>query len=219
MILRSHGYSAGGIPTQFQAEYDGCKQQARKELDTMLSQSWRIFTDEDEIKRVVETKLTTFIATLNTLVFVHEIDDKVTQKINNFLSTHGYTQSSVPKDSLQIFYAKKYSIIQQLHERMTRDNRCYVRSSEVDQLVTTAYAEFIASLNSPSPIVDWLCDVATNWNKPSAPQTPPTVGATYFTASQIESAVMTNACQTLRAQGIDPNNVPARAVSDYSEHI
>ena len=111
MVLLSSGYSVAGIPPQLQAEYNECKVQARQEIELSLKQNWRIFTDEDEIRRVVTSNLNRFIATLSSLVFAHEVDTKVTQKITNFLVLHGLYESSITKEQLQNFYTKKYAVI------------------------------------------------------------------------------------------------------------
>lgn len=227
IILRNHGYSAGGLPLQFVAEYGDCKALAKHEIESILSNNWRIFTDESEIKKVLELKLAKLITTLNSLIFVHEIDERVTRKINEFLSQHGYSERSIPKDHLTTFYAKKYSIIEQLRERMQRDARCYIRSSEVDQLVSSAYAEFISGIYMQSPLSNWFHDIANYWNTPSTPQTPlapeqpilPQTTSTYVHVSYLENAVITAAQKNLTQHNIDPNNIPARAVSSYSEHI
>lgn len=234
MVLLSSGYSVAGIPPQLQAEYNECKAQARQELELSLKQNWRIFTDEDEIRRVVTSKLNRFIATLSSLVFAHEVDTKVAQKITNFLALHGLYESSIPKDQLQNFYTKKYAVIDQLQQRMRNDGRGYLRSCEIESAIEREFAGFVYSVCHPEPsappLVDWICNLANNWNKPvtpSAPSAPPIapvspalpVNASYVAASQIESAVLAVAREVLRSEGIAPENVAARAVSDYSEHI
>lgn len=227
--LAGQGFPASQIPPRLMTEYyqkidtivDSLNQQA------YLAQSNSL--DEKEISSAVFYQFSKFYDNLRTIVLSQHMDTAVTNAIHEEFRKQNISVSSIPSSMTQEFQSRRQTILRRLRNIMNVDDRDYVRTNEIERLVKEEMTALIRRAeqyikNSVKPNTSFnLWDFLFGDNG-TTPQQETSSTITSEESSKIkrfhlESKVLDIAEKQLRHNGIDADNVPARAVAEYGQSI
>jgi len=235
------------IPARLKPDYEYKLEGAQTVLYNRITSRGRTYANQSEIDRIVREKMKPFVDTMRSIIHSLDLPSKMNGFIRRFLWNQGVNPNRIPTNFQYDYESRKNRVTSKLNSMMLQDNRDYVRINEVEKAIRDEYSFFVSQLldqldtqhrphsNQLSGLLDYLFDSATNnintydtydtYNEPMdfnhQPSAPPysSLDENKITLHHIEGHAQEIAQNILRNNNIDPNNIPARVVSHYSDAI
>ncbi len=228
--LSTQGFNPYSIPDKLRPDYE---QKIQDVMDALLNKLsyYPNKIDYAEVQVSVSQKMYPFAENLRTVVCDYAFESAVTQAISNYLLTKGLSQNQIKDRDIAEFVNRSGEVTNSLRRIMRNDGRNYVRSNEIDKAINDQMAAFVARIKAtvtyPTPQqpvnsqasstgwFDWLLgsDAGTSQQHISTPSN------NKIMLYELETNVTNAVNNTLKTHNVDPNKIPARVVSDYSEKV
>lgn len=223
-FINRHGIYKYSIPAKLLPEYLDYVAKVTANAQQNISYHGQSYIDSEELTAQVHQEMQNFVRTMNSIVKSYDLDAKITEAIHQELGAHGLTPDSIPSYMVNEYHKKGASITSKLRNNMFNDRRDYARKTEIEKLVHDELRPLIQRIkdvhgnpNSQTPTPNWHW-----WDSlfgSSSTNTPKTTNSLQIQQSQLKQRVLEIAYAILRTKNIDPDKIPARVVSDYSDAI
>jgi len=227
------GFTPSSIPQRLQPEYESTIIDAITALRRIADTGGRSYVDDTEIEQIVPQKVDKFVHTMRSLVLGYNLDAKVTEIIHTTLQTNNLSPDTIPSNMITEYHRIGKEITQKLSRTMSNDSRDYVRINEIESTVRNDLSSFINRViaarnntstqnNSSWSFWDWFSGSNSNNNNQNQANNN---ASNYVTNSsnikrhELDKKTFDAVYKVLRTHGIDPDKVPARVVSDYSDKV
>lgn len=237
-FLANEGFGPFYIPARLQPDYEQKLQAAKHELLTLLVRQGRNYLDTNEVQATMSRIMRPFADNLRSIVKEYQLETAVTRAIESYLATKGLTQDRIPDRDVAEFINRSATVMTKLQAIMRNDRRTYVRVFEIEKEIDNALKLFVSRIansqsynhnsyaNNNQNVVsgfDWFDQFfnATPQPKPTVVTTTPGTTATAgkIMSYELEQSVTNAAYSILRSHNVDPNKIPARVVSEYSDKV
>jgi len=225
--MTSLGFAPSNIPQKLMSEYEARISDAVAALNRIADYDGRSYVDDGEIERMVPREIESFAQTMRSLVFSYHLDQKVTTAIHDLLKKNNLSSDRIPSSMVSEYNRKGQEIMQKLRRTMRNDNRDYIRANEIESAVHNEMSAFIdrvkGSINQASnqgsswSWWDWF--TGNNSSNNNAANTSSYNNGPTIKNYELDNKVLETVYKVLREYGIDPDKVPARVVSDYSDKV
>lgn len=223
-FINRHGIYKYSIPAKLLPEYLDYIVKVANNTQQSINYRGQSFIDSEELTAQVHQEMQNFINTMNSIVRSYDLETKVTDAIHQELIAHGLTPDNIPSYMVNEYHQKGANIASKLRNNMFNDRRDYARKTEIEKLVREELRTFIQrvrntqgspSSQAPAPTWHWWDSL---FGSPTT-STPRTHTSLQIQQSQLKQRVVDIAYAILRTKNINPDNLPARVVSDYSDAI
>ncbi|MBY0353863.1 hypothetical protein K2W90_05880 [Candidatus Babeliales bacterium] len=228
--LQVQGFPVNTIPTRIAPEYYSKIDDTVQFLNNRMSAQGRSYVDLEEIQEAVRSNLREFVGTLRTLVRSADLARRADEIIKRVTREAGINPDTMAATHVAEYHRRGEAIVNRMRSIMAQDGRDYVREKEIEDEARREMKVFFTRINgrpntsweststsnSGNGIFDWLSFLFGGNDQPTPP---PPAPANVVNNLQLDNKVLEIAGNILRNNDIDPNNIPARAVSDYSDAI
>ncbi|MBX9830526.1 E3 ubiquitin protein ligase [Candidatus Babeliales bacterium] len=235
-FLQAQGFPVNTIPTRIAPEYYTKIDDTVQFLNNRMSAQGRSYVDLEEVQEAVRTNLRELVGTLRTLVKSADLARRADEVIKRVTREAGINPDTMAAAHVAEYHRRGEAVVSRMRAIMAQDGRDYVREKEIEDETSREMKAFFARINGrpntswesttsstnstnrerEGGVFDWLNFLFGGNDQPTTPPPPP---ANVVNNLQLDNKVLEIAGNILRNNGIDPNNVPARAVSDYSDAI
>lgn len=223
------GFSPSSIPQRLTSEYESIITDAVTALRRIADSGERSYVDDTEIEQIVPQKVERFVQTMRSLVFSYDLDSKVTESIHTLFQKNSLNPDAIPASMVSEYHRIGKEITQKLRRTMANDNRNYVRINEIESIVRNDVSNFINRVKNNTPsntqnntswnLWDWFSGSNShsnnNYNSPSNSSAP----SSAIKRHELDKKTLDAVYKVLRNHRINPDKVPARVVSDYSDKV
>lgn len=238
-FLANEGFGPFYIPARLLSDYEQKLQTARQELLKRINQQGGLYLDASDVQATISRTMRPFADNLRNIIHDYQLEAVLINAIQSYLATKGLTQDDIPARDVAEYINRSAIVMDKLKTIMRNDRRSYVRVFEVEKEIENALKLFVSrianaqsqsynqnSYSSNQNVVtsfDWFDQFfnTSTQPKPSIVTTTPgtTANASKIMDYDLEQSVTNAAYSILRTYNIDPNKIPARAISEYSAKV
>ena len=234
-FLTVQGLEPCNIPSRLQEDYEQKLQTAKQELLTLLVRQGRSYLEPAELETTLNRIMRPFADNLRSVIHDYQLEEALQHAIQSYLAIKGLHQDNIPARDVAEYVNRCAHVMTTLQTIMRNDKRNYVRVFEVDREIDNELKVFVrrilqaqtyqpknsAKAQAGSTGFDWFNQFFSHpvntYTASTAPGT--TTNASKIMHCDLEQSVTNAAYGILRSHNVDPNKIPARAVSEYSEKV
>lgn len=222
--MRQHGINKYSIPANLLPEYNDHLAIIVIAAQQNIGYQGQSYIDSEALNNEVKKEMQRFVVTMNSIVKSYDLDSNVTEVIQQELVKHGLSPDIIPSHMVSEYHRKGSYITNKLRSNMFADRRDYVRKTEVDKIVHDEMRNFIEQVKDTQSTNFSTAD-NNGWNwlaslfGTRSINTSASLAPAQIQRYQLDQKVLDAVYALLRTKGIDPDNIPARVVSDYSDAI
>ncbi len=219
------------LPNKIQSDYANSLTVAGNLLLETCWNQGTLYIHYDQIEMVTKQEVDKFIKIAKSVVLKPDIDKKINDFLCDLLHKNGLTKDDVLKSDEKEFQTLHQHVKNRLNKIMANHFCSYVYTGEIDTAVIEEFTSLIKHVKDQDKIDtsstwqdfwDWLFGKDTQSNNPT-PKTTHTC-KTYLDydiihSYEIEETVLEISNQFLIDSKYEPENIPARVVSDYSDAV
>jgi len=242
--LSSQGLCIYHIPDRLRVDLEQKLYDARRTLLNKLSHRYNKYLDYYDIKDVVIPILRSFTDNLKTVIYDNQLTSELDAAVQSFMLARNINPYTLTGSNAVEYNNRCQAIINDLNTIMYRDNRNYVRTYEIQKAIKDNLDVFASRMRNvaintfynwwdsffANPVVttqinyEYTHPIATQIPVATAipiatPIIPVATDPNQIMGHDLEPVILTTAQQVLYSHNIDANNIPARAVAEYSDKI
>lgn len=223
--LQAQGFSVSGIPSRIAPEYRDKISEIVDLLTTSINAQGRSYVDLEDIQELTHSMLYNFVQTLKTLVKSFDLSRRADDIIKRVTREENINPETMPATFVAEYHRKGAAIVDRMRTIMREDGRDYVREKEIEDETRRQMKDLFVRIKRDNS--SWGSTSTSTNNQSNAPfswfdcffgtgtQQPSNV----VEQRNIDAKVLEIANQILRDKKINPDNIPARAVGEYSDAI
>ncbi len=223
--LQAQGFSVSGIPARIAPEYRDKISEIVDLLTTSINAQGRSYIDLEDIQDLTRSMLHDFVQTLKTLVKSFDLSRRADDIIKRVTREENINPETMAATFVAEYHRKGTAIVDRMRAVMREDGRDYVREKEIEDETRRQMKDLFARIkrynsnwgNASSSTSDQN-NTSFNWFDfffGANTQQPSNV----VEQRNIDTKALEIANQILRDKKINPDNIPARAVGDFSDAI
>jgi uncharacterized protein YbcI len=229
--IRSNSIDLSSLPNKIVVDYENSLSIAE---NLLLETCWNqgIFCiSYDVVESITKEEVDKFIKIAKSVVLRADIDKKINDFVCDLLHKNGLTKDTVMENGSQEYETLYQQVKTKLNKVMNTHFCSYVYVGEIDTAVIEEFTPFVERIKEQNKIAansdwkkfwDWLLE-KDNHPNPSAPKMNPTHDTHYdydiIHDYEINERVLEIANQVLIDNNYEPEDIPARVVSDYSDAV
>lgn len=185
------------------------------------------FIDLDEVIRITEDTLRSFIQLTESAVVASQLDSGINDAVCDLLHKKGLVKNDAFKKSETEYNSRYNNVKNKLNGIMANNYRDYVTKQEIERIVKEEFTVFVARIKqgsvqklSTTTNSDWISDL--NQILTTSQQLPQTITQySYDTIykSELDNQAILMADVVLAEKGYCQDLLPARVISDYGDAI
>lgn len=162
------------------------------------------------------------------IVYNYQLEVVLEKAICSYLSVNGISQNTIADRDIAEFFNRSARITTTLQNRMHNEQRTYVHTFEIEKIIHDELDVFIKRIKKthpkaqeqtkPNGILNWVSSLFNN-PKPIQPSAIELPTDQQIPDYELERQVHNTAYKVLRSYKLDPDKIPAHAISDYSDKI
>ncbi len=213
------------IPLKLLPEYNDHIETAVYNAEQMTTSRGQNFIDSEYLTTIIQHEMQNFLKTLQTIVKPYELDAAVTAAIHQELTAHGLSPDSIPSELVGEYHQKGSLIINKLRSNMFYDRRDYIRKMEIEHIVRDELSAFIQRVKNKISTQSKNNQSLTGWHWwnsffGGAPtEKTATNSSFHINRADLETKTLEIVYTVLRKNDINPDTIPARIVSNYSDAV
>lgn len=223
--LQAQGFSVSGIPARIAPEYRDKISEIVDLLTTSINAQGRSYIDLEDIQDLTRSMLHDFVQTLKTLVKSFDLSRRADDIIKRVTREENINPETMAATFVAEYHRKGEAIVNRMRAIMREDGRDYVREKEIEDETRRHMKDLFARIKrdnsnwgSTSSSTNNQSDVPFSWFDfffGTGSQQPTNV----VEQRNIDTKVLEIANQILRNKKINPDNIPTRAVGEFSDAI
>lgn len=215
--LISQGLDSQRIPESLRSEYQQKLSDIKQQVLHQLKLQGTNYADTSDVEQIVRENIYWLTTNMQNVVNNYQLESAVTTALNTYLVAKGLSPNTLPAQSIEEYINRSASIMNALQTLMRNEGRTYVHVSEIEKTIKEWMDVFAARMRaSYAPVNNHTFVPPITYNPPV--HTEPT-NTNKIMRHQLEQKTLEIVYAILRTYNIDPSNIPARVVSDYSEKI